>query len=155
MIQDNQYRMSTVAQFVGNELGVSDWVEVGQDRINTFADCTGDHQWIHTDVERCHRESPFGAPIAHGFLSLSMLAKLLFDVGVVPSDAGRAINAGLSEVRFRAPVRANSRIRARVKLESAAPKSEGRLLLQVSAVLEIENEKEPALQAQIAVMLLP
>jgi acyl dehydratase len=155
MIQDNQYSMSTVAQFVGNELGVSDWVEVGQDRINTFADCTGDHQWIHTDVERCHRESPFGAPIAHGFLSLSMLAKLLFDVGVVPGDAGRAINAGLSEVRFRAPVRASSRIRARVKLESAAPKSEGRLLLQVSAVLEIENEKEPALQAQIAVMLLP
>ncbi len=155
MLMSNDYRMSTVTQYAGSEIGVSDWIEISQNRIDLFAECTGDHQWIHTDVERCRAESPYGAPIAHGFLSLSMLAKLLFDVGIVPQDAGRAINAGLSDVRFRAPVRANSRIRARVKLDAASPKSEGRILLLVSAVLEIENEKEPALQAQIAVMLLP
>jgi len=81
------YRFATVPDFVGKELGVSDWIAIDQGRIQAFADCTGDQQWIHTDVERCRRESPFGAPIAHGFLLVSLLARLLMDVGTVPPDA--------------------------------------------------------------------
>jgi len=149
------YTMATVPQFVGDELGVTDWLSVNQDRIQTFADCTGDQQWIHTDVERCRKESPFGAPIAHGLLSLSLVARMVMDVGIVPPDASRVINAGINNVRFRAPVRTGSRVRAKVKLSSADPKSEGRVLLVVSVVLEIENERDPALTADLVTMLIP
>jgi acyl dehydratase len=151
MIPD--YRFDSIPDFVGRELGVSTWQTVTQEQIDQFADCTGDHQWIHCDVERCLRESPFGAPIAHGFLTLSLLAKLLIDVGVVPPDASRAINSGVNNVRFRAPVRAGSRVRARINLNSAEAKGEARQLLVASAQLEVEGEKDPALNAEVAVML--
>ena len=148
------YSFATVPEFVGKELGVSDWVLVDQPRIQAFADCTGDQQWIHTDVERCKTESPFGGTIAHGFLTLSLLAKLLMDVGTVPADASRVMNSGVTNGRFKAPVRAGARVRARIRLASADAKGEGRLLLVVSATLEVENEKEPALTADVVVMLV-
>jgi acyl dehydratase len=148
------YRFATVTDFVGRELGVSDWVDVDQTRIQAFADCTGDQQWIHTDVERCRKESPFGGTIAHGFLTLSLLAKLLMDVGTVPADAARAMNSGVSNARFKAPVRAGARVRARIRLASAEAKGDGRLLIVVSALLEVENEKDPALSADVVIMLV-
>jgi acyl dehydratase len=149
------YALRTAAQFIGDELGISDWVLVDQDRIQAFADCTGDQQWIHTDVERCHRESPFGGPIAHGLLSLSLVPGLLMEIGAFPPDASRIINAGFSNVRFKAPVRSGSRVRVRVKLTSADPKSEGRLLLLLSVVVEIEGERDPAATADVITMLTP
>ena len=85
---------------VGQELGVSDWLEITQERINTFADVTGDHQWIHVDVARAKAESPFGGPVAHGFLTLSLLAAAVATAGVVPEDAKGAINYGLDNIRF-------------------------------------------------------
>ncbi|MBV8063804.1 MAG: MaoC family dehydratase [Nevskia sp.] len=149
------YRFATVPDFAGKELGVSEWTAIDQARIQAFADCTGDQQWIHTDVERCRSESPFGAPIAHGFLLLSLLAKLLMDVGTVPPDASRVMNLGLKDARFRTPVRAGARVRARIGLLSVERKSEGRLVAVASALLEVENEKEPALSAELVLMLVP
>ncbi len=149
------YHLATLSAFIGREVGVSDWLEVDQARIQAFADCTGDQQWIHTDMDRCREESPFGTTIAHGFLTLSLLAKLLMDVGTVPSDASRVMNSGANNVRFKTPVRAGSRVRARVTLSSADAKSGDRVLVVASAVLEVENEKDPALFADIVLMLVP
>ena len=147
------YRFDALPRFVGTELAVGDWLAIEQSRIDQFADCTGDRQWIHVDSERCALESPFGAPIAHGFLTLSLLAKELLDLGFVPPDASRAINAGVNNVRFRTPVRAGARVRARVRLGSAEAKGPERTLLTAACVLEVENEKDPALTADVAVMV--
>ena len=95
--------------FVGQELGVSSWITVDQSRINQFADCTGDHQWIHVDVDRAKRESPFRGAVAHGYLTLALIAPLAMEVGVVPKDAAAGFNYGLDKVRFLAPVKAGAR----------------------------------------------
>jgi acyl dehydratase len=147
------YRFDTLADYVGKELGVGEWITVDQARIDGFADCTGDHQWIHVDAERARRESPFGATIAHGFLTLSLLARLQMDLGVIPPDAGRAINAGVDKVRFKTPVRAGSRVRVRVGLLSAQAKGEGRCLLVTFNELVVEGEREPAVSGELAAMV--
>ncbi len=148
-----EYSMATAAQFVGRELGTSEWVSVDQDRINRFAACTGDHQWIHVDVDRARRESPFGAPIAHGYLTLSLVAPLAMAVGVIPPDADAGLNYGLDKVRFIAPVRAGARVRNQVRLLSAEPQGGGRLLLKLQCTLQIEGEAKPALIAEILCLL--
>jgi acyl dehydratase len=147
------YSYETLERFVGVELGVSDWVTIDQTRIDSFANCTGDHQWIHVDRDRAAAESPFGGTIAHGFLVLSMLAAMQMDLGLVPSDAGGAINAGVSNVRFKTPVLAGSRIRARVRLLSAEAKGSGRKLLVASAAVEVDGQPAPALTGEIAAMI--
>src|SRR3974390_786742 len=117
------YSMATVPQFVSRSLGISEWVRVGQDRIDQFATCTGDRQWIHVDVERAKRESPYRAPIAHGYLTLALVAPLWMEIGAVPTDAGAAFNYGLDKVRFLAPVKAGARVRLRVTLVDVERKS--------------------------------
>src|SRR5215216_3367880 len=107
----------TIKQHIGQELAVSDWLEVSQDRINQFADATDDHQWIHIDPVRAAAESPFRTTIAHGFLTLSLLSTLLRDA-IHFSGLRMAINYGLNRVRFTAPVTCGSRIRARGTLQS-------------------------------------
>src|SRR5438132_1752259 len=124
------YSMTTAPQFVGRELGASDWVAVDQERIDAFAACTGDRQWIHVDVERARRESPFGGPIAHGYLTLSLVAAMVMELGVIPPDAATGLNYGLDKVRFLAPVKAGARVRTRATLVSAEPQSDGRMLLK-------------------------
>jgi len=146
--------MATAAQFVGRELGTSDWVTVDQDRIDQFAACTGDRQWIHVDVDRARRESPFGTPIAHGYLSLSLVAATVIEVGVIPPDAATGLNYGLDKVRFIAPVRVGGRVRNRANLISAEPQNGGRLLLKLQCTLEIDGEAKPALVAEILCMLI-
>jgi acyl dehydratase len=148
------YSMASVPQFVGTELGTSDWIAVEQQRIDQFAACTGDHQWIHVDVERAKNESPFGGPIAHGYLTLSLVAPMAMAVGLIPPDAASGLNYGLDKVRFVAPVRAGARVRNRVNLVSAEPQSGGRMLLKVSCMLEIEGEAKPALVAEMLCMLI-
>jgi acyl dehydratase len=148
------YNMTTIPQFVGRELGVSDWVIMSQDRINQFAACTGDQQWIHVDVDRARRESPFGGPIAHGYLTLSLVAALVMEIGVIPPDAATGLNYGLDKVRFIAPVRTDTRVRMRAALASAEPQNGGRMLLKLESVLEIEGEAKPALVAEILCMLI-
>jgi acyl dehydratase len=148
------YRMATAAEFVGRELGASDWVAVDQDRINQFAGCTGDRQWIHVDVDRATRESPFGGPIAHGYLSLSLVAAMVMELGIIPSDAATGLNYGLDKVRFIAPVKAGARVRTRASLLSAEPQSSDRQLLKLQCTLEIEGEAKPALVAEVLCMLI-
>jgi acyl dehydratase len=148
------YSMITAPQLVGRELGATEWVTVDQDRIEQFAACTGDHQWIHVDVERARRESPFGGPVAHGYLSLSLLAAMVMELGVVPPDAASALNYGLDKVRFIAPVKAGARVRLRARLASAEPQNGGRLLLKLQSTLEIEGEAKPALIAEVLCMLI-
>src|ERR1700746_3420867 len=108
--------LAGLGEKIGQELGVSDWVAIDQARIDTFASCTGDNQWIHVDVERAKRESPFGGPVAHGYLTLSMVASLAMQVGVIPKDAAAGLNYGIEKVRFLAPVPAGRRVRLRVVL---------------------------------------
>jgi acyl dehydratase len=148
------YTMVTAAAHVGRELGVSDWVLVDQARIDTFGACTGDRQWIHVDVERARRESPFGGPIAHGYLCLSLLAAMLIQIGIISPDAVAGLNYGLDKVRFLSPVKSGARVRARATLASAQTQDGGRLLLKVDCRLEIEGEEKPALIAETLCMLI-
>lgn len=110
--------LQELKSWVGGEGCVSDWREVSQDDITRFADVTGDRQWIHVDGERARRESPFGATVAHGFFTLSLLAPFLQETVSIRDGVRMAVNYGLNRVRFPAPVTAGSRIRARFKLQS-------------------------------------
>lgn len=148
------YSMNTLGDFVGRELGVSGWLTVDQARVDAFADCTGDRQWIHVDVDRAQRESPFGGTIAHGYLSLSLLASLSMEVGVVPHDASAGLNYGLDKVRFLAPVKAGARVRNRVTLAAVEDKGDGRVIARIINTLEIEGETRPALLAESLAMLM-
>ncbi|WP_066735594.1 MaoC family dehydratase [Cupriavidus sp. D384] len=148
------YSMNTLGEFVGRELGVSGWLIVDQARVDAFADCTGDRQWIHVDVDRAQRESPFGGTIAHGYLSLSLLAALSMEVGVVPHDASAGLNYGLDKVRFLAPVKAGARVRNRVTLAAVEDKGDGRVIARMINTLEIEGETRPALLAESLAMLM-
>jgi acyl dehydratase len=149
-----QYSMATAPQFVGRELGTSGWVAVDQDRIDRFAACTGDRQWIHVDVDRARRESPFGGPIAHGYLTLALVAAMVLEIGVVPPDAATGLNYGLDKVRFIAPVKSGARVRMRAVLLAADSQGGGRVLLKLQCTLEIEDEPKPALVAEILCMLI-
>jgi acyl dehydratase len=147
------YRVASLNEFTGRELGVSGWMTVDQRRIDEFADCTGDQQWIHVDVDRARRESPYGGTIAHGYLTLSLVASLSMDVGVIPPDAAAAVNYGLDTVRFMAPVKAGARIRNRVVLLKVEDKGRGRILVTMQNTIEIEGETKPALVAESLAML--
>ena len=148
------YTMATIVDYMGREIGVSDWITIDQRRIDEFADCTGDRQWIHVDVERARRESPFGGTIAHDYLTLSVAASLAIDAGVIPPDAAAALNYGLDKVRFLAPVKAGSRVRNRVVLLAAESKGTGRTLITLQNTIEIEGETKPALIAESLAMLM-
>ena len=147
--------LSNIGDFVGRELGVSSWITVDQARINQFADCTGDHQWIHVDVDRAKRESPFGSTIAHGYLTLALIAPLAMEVGVVPKDAAAGFNYGLDKVRFLAPLKAGARVRLRVLLAGVEQKEAGQLIVKTKNTLEIDGSDKPALIAEALALLLP
>ena len=147
--------LSNINDFIGRELGVSSWMTVDQARINQFADCTGDHQWIHVDVDRAKRESPFGGTVAHGYLTLALIAPLSMEVGVVPKDAAAGFNYGIDKVRFLAPVKAGARVRLRVVLVGVEPKDVGQLVIKTQNTLEIEGSDKPALIAETLALLVP
>ena len=150
----DDYTMATLAQFIGREIGVSSWHPVEQEQIDAFADCTGDRQWIHVDVERARRESPYRGTIAHGYLTLSLAATLAIEAGIIPKDAGPALNYGLDKARFLTPVRAGARIRNRVTLMLAESKQNGRVLISYRNAIEIEGEEKPALVADGLALLM-
>lgn len=144
---DERYPIASIEQFVGRELGVSEWIVVTQDMINHFAETTGDRQWIHVDVERARRESPFGGPIAHGYLTLSLVAGMSQSLGAVPKDAVAAFNYGLDKVRFLTPVKAGAKIRCKVVLAEVVDQGEGRKVVKMTNTVEIDDEAKPALVA--------
>jgi acyl dehydratase len=131
---------------VGDDLGSSPWVEVSQEMINLFADATGDHQWIHVDVERAKAESPFGGPIGHGYLTLSLLIPMWSEVLVV-TDATMAVNYGLNKVRFPAPVPVGSKLRLTATLTDVEEVAGG-LQVTASAVIEAEGGSKPVCIAE-------
>ena len=138
---------------VGSELGVSDWMQIDQLRINDFADVTGDHQWIHVDVERAKAESPYGAPIAHGFLTLSLIPALSKDNFRV-QNAKLVINYGLNKVRFLAAVPVDSRIRVRSELADVVAKDQSTVDLTVRHTIEIDGVDKPAAVAEMIARVL-
>jgi acyl dehydratase len=145
--------MLTVAQeelqqYVDKPLEPSDWVRIDQDMINTFADTTMDHQFIHVDEERA-AQTPFGSTIAHGYLTMSLISHFLGECGIRPENAAMAINYGSDKVRFLQPVNVNSDIRAQPTLLSITEKAPGQVLLKTGITIEIRGEEKPALVAEI------
>ena len=139
---------------LGLELGVSRWITVDQARIDAFAACTEDRQWIHVDVERDHRESPFGGPIAHGYLTLSLLAPTSMEVLEGRIRARQLVNYGMEKMRLVAPVHAGRQIRNRIRLLQVEDKGPARHLLSLECTMEIAGSEKPALSAVMLVMAM-
>jgi acyl dehydratase len=137
--------LADLQALAGQEIGHSEWLTVDQERIDLFAQATGDHQWIHTDAARA-ADGPFGATVAHGFLTLSLLP-VLFETAFAIDDVRMGVNYGLNRVRFAAPVRAGSRLRGRFKLLSYEP-LDGGAQLTVESVVELEGSTKPACVAE-------
>lgn len=151
----SELTISQLGERVGQELGVSDWVTIDQSRIDKFAACTGDHQWIHVDVERAERESPYGGAVAHGYLTLAMIAPLSMQIGVIPKDAAAGLNYGVDKARFLAPVPAGARVRLRVVLTGVEPKDGGQAIMKTRNTLEVEGSDKPAVVAETLAFLIP
>jgi acyl dehydratase len=145
--------LSELAACVGQEVAVSDWVTISQEQVNRFAEATGDHQWIHVDVERA-RAGPFGAPIAHGFLTLSLLP-VFFESAMAIRQSAMGVNYGLNRVRFTAPVPVGSRLRARMTLKACEPIEHDGLQMTWSVVIEREGSEKPVCLAESLVRRYP
>jgi len=136
-----------ILNHIGTKFDPSDWITLDQTRINSFADCTEDHQFIHIDEEKA-AQTPFGGTIAHGFLTLSLLARMTEGNGIVPEGAVMGLNYGFDKVRFLSPVRAGKRVRAHFEILDIQPKDGNRFLLKQGVSIEIEGEENPALVAE-------
>lgn len=141
-----------VLQAAGEEIGTSDWLEITQERVNTFADATGDHQWIHVDPERA-QSGPFGGTIAHGYLTLSLVPGLTDQVMALETP-GAKLNYGVNKVRFPSPVLVGSRVRAHVSIGDVSEIPTG-YQLTMKYVVEIEGGDKPACVSESVVLLLP
>ncbi|KXK70773.1 dehydratase [Pseudomonas monteilii] len=139
--------VTELSQYVGKELGRSAWLKIDQQRINLFAEATGDFQFIHVDPEKAAK-TPFGCTIAHGFLTLSLIPKLIEDILVLPEGLKMVVNYGLDSVRFIQPVKVDSQVRLKVDLAEVTEKKPGQWLLKAIATLEIEGEEKPAYIAE-------
>lgn len=144
-----------MGDMVGDQLGTSAWQEVTQDAVNEFANCTGDRQWIHVDPERAKKESPFGGPVAHGYLTLSLLSAMAMEIGAIPKGTAAALNYGLDKVRFLAPVPVGAKVRLHSKLTSFDRKDNGQYLMKTENTIEIDGADKPALIAESLAILVP
>lgn len=136
---------------VGTEIGKSDWIEITQEQVNQFADCTGDHQWIHVDQEKA-AAGPFGTTIGHGFLTISMIPKFSENHSLVPEGTMMAINYGMNKVRLLNPVPVGSKIRDNIVMGEVVEKGGGRILATTVHTIEIEGQEKPACVAETLTM---
>lgn len=136
----------------GTELGLSDWIEVSQERINAFAECTGDRQWIHVDREKA-KKSPLRTTVAHGFLLLSLLPYFNFQFQIFQRRSRMIINYGLDKVRFINPVKSGTRIRNRAVLREVVPQGARKVLIRIENTIEVENEENPAVAVEGLVLI--
>ena len=143
--------LADLPALAGQEIGVSDWLDITQDRVNRFADATGDHQWIHVDIERATKE--LGAPIAHGYLVVSLIPMLARNI-VAYQGLGRGVNYGSNKVRFTNAVPVGSRVRLRMKLTQVEQRA-GALQLTSECTIELENAERPACVAEVVSLLYP
>ena len=149
----NTIAMSEIPDLAGKRLEPSPWLEITQERVNQFADATNDHQFIHVDPEKA-AQTPFGGPIAHGFLSLSLLSYLNAQSAIVPENLAMIINYGSDKVRYLAPVRIGKRIRSHQQVLEITEKRPGQWLMKTAVTVEIEGEETPALAAEILSMFV-
>ena len=138
---------------IGTKFEPGPWVEMPQERVNTFADCTEDHQFIHIDAEKA-AQTPFGGTIAHGFLTLSMLVKMCEESAIVPENVVMGLNYGFDKIRFLAPVKVGKRIRTNVEILDIDQKDDNRFLIKQGISVEIEGEETPALVAEWLAMVI-
>lgn len=143
--------LEQMKKLIGTEVYLSDWKEVTQEQINLFADATGDHQWIHVDVEKA-KKGPFGAPIAHGFLTLSHLPFFSYQMPLKSEGAKMSINYGLNKVRFLNPVVVGSKIRDRIVFSGVEEKPNDRILMTTTHTIEIQGQDKPACIAETLAM---
>ncbi|MCI3943580.1 MaoC family dehydratase [Pseudomonas syringae] len=139
--------VTALTQYVGKEPEYSDWLTIDQERINLFAEATGDFQFIHVDPVKA-AQTPFGTTIAHGFLSLSLIPKLMEGIMVLPEGLKMAVNYGMDSLRFIQPVPVNSRVRLKLQLTDVTEKKPGQWLLKATATLEVEGQEKPAFIAE-------
>lgn len=145
--------LAELSACVGQDVAVSDWVTISQEQVNRFAEATGDHQWIHVDPVRA-AQGPFGAPIAHGFLTLSLLP-VFFDTALAVRQSGMGVNYGLNRVRFTAPVPVGSRLRAHLKLLSSEPIEHQGFQMTWAVQVEREGVEKPVCVAESLVRRYP
>ncbi|PCC97645.1 MaoC family dehydratase [Halopseudomonas pelagia] len=138
---------SELKSFIGKDMGHSEWMTIDQERVNQFAECTGDHQFIHLDEEKA-KQTPFGGTIAHGFLSLSLLPVLSAGLLIRPEGLKMAVNYGMDSLRFIQPVRVGSRVRLHVSVVDVTEKNPGQWLVKAKSTLEIEGTEKPAFIAE-------
>jgi acyl dehydratase len=149
------YTVATLQQHVGRDFGLSQPVVLDQPRIDQFAECTGDRQWIHVDVERARRDSPVGGTIAHGLLTLALIPHAHFELGVYPSDAVNVLNYGFERVRFLAPVPAGTAITIRVELAEVEAKGNGRYLVRSrNTAYKVGDLDKPVMAADTLAMVM-
>jgi acyl dehydratase len=146
--------VSALKGFIGQKLGPSDWVTVGQEQIDAFARATGDHQWIHVDVERARRDSPFGGPIAHGYLTIA-LAPVLLPMLVEVKGVRMAVNYGLEKMRLPAPVPSGSRVRLTAELKNVREMPSGAAHTTIGLVFEVEGGDKPVCTADAIYLYFP
>lgn len=155
MAAPDNHRVADMHLHVGHNFGLSAPIVLDQPRIDHFAQCTGDHQWIHVDVERARRDSPVGGTIAHGLLMLSLIPAAQYELGVYPIDAGNVLNYGFEKVRFLAPVPAGSALVMQVELAAVEAKGPGRWLLRTKNTAYLAGATErPVLVAESLVMVM-
>ena len=143
--------LEKMKEMIGQELGTTDWFGIDQDRINAFADCTLDHQWIHVDEEAAAK-GPFGKTIAHGYLTVSLLPHFSENYVVLPEGTMMAINYGMNKLRLINPVQVGSKIRDRIVLTDVVDKGDGRILTTTTHTIEIEGIEKPACVAEVLTM---
>jgi acyl dehydratase len=154
MAQHNIADIQDLHSLVGSELGTSEWLEMTQERIDRFAEATGDHQWIHVDRERARRDSPFGTTIAHGHLTLSLAPQFLAEI-VEVKGAKLLLNPGVERMRFRAPVRCGDRLRMRATLKKVRELKGGAVRATIHIVFEVEGVSRPAAFGDALVVYFP
>ena len=140
-------------QMIGQDNGISDWVLIDQERVNSFADATDDHQWIHVDVEQA-KNGPFGGTIAHGFLTLSLIPFFSSSGKYLPEGMKMVVNYGLNKLRFITPVLVGSRIRSKMVISGVEEKEPGRILITTTHNIEIEGQDKPAYVAESLAMFM-
>ena len=143
-----------IQEMVGKKLGASNWMEIDQNRINSFAECTGDYQYIHLDEEKTRAQTSFGGTIAHGFLSLSLLSKFANESSFEFSNKKIIINYGFNKIRFINPVRAGKKIRAKFILLEVSQRKNSQMLIKFEVTIEIEGEDKPAVFAEWLTLLV-
>ncbi len=152
-MSQKKFTIDKLTNMVGQEIAQSEWMMINQQRIQAFGNCTDDHQWIHMDPEKAKSEGGYDGTIAHGFLTLSLLSPIHLNADYIPEEAKQVINYGLDKVRFMTPVKSGSRVRGKIELIECRPRGRNMYMITTKNIIEIENEKKPALTSELSTLI--